>query len=149
MRAIVAIGCTLVAAAGSAEAKEKCGGSDVKYFDEALAHHLTRAAVPYTIKPGGLVCVPESRAEALRTAQAEVDASFHEVAHFVKDACEEKALVAWATNQGLRFDVRPTRNARNEPSGRMFLLRSFTREEVLSNRKRLEQAPVGATCHGP
>ena len=143
---MIALGGVAICAATSAAAGEKCGGSDVKYFDEALAYHLTKAAVPYTIKPGGLVCVPESQATALRAAEVEVDASFHEVAHLLRDSCEERALVAWATEQGLRFDVRPTRNARDEPSGRMFLLRSFTRQEASSNREKMGKAPVGAKC---
>lgn len=146
MKGSVAIWCAAMAIATPAFSKEKCGGSDTKYFDEALAYHLARARVPHTVKPGGLVCVPQSRAMDLLRAQTEVDASFHEVAHLLRDACEERALVDWATKQRLRFDVRPTRNARNEPSGRMFLLRSFTREEVSLNRERLAKSPMGATC---
>lgn len=127
-------------------AEDVCRGSDAKYYDEALAFQLTRRGVSYRISDQ-VVCVPARKAAELRAAQAEVDASFHEIAHLLKDACEERAFIDWARREGLRFDVRQTVDAQNQPSKKMFLLRSFTREEVALNRARLDAAaPRKAGC---
>jgi len=63
------------------------------------------------------------------------------------DACEERALIEWAQKEKLRYDLRGTLGSRNRPAGNLFLLRSFTREEMVSNREKLELSPArGATC---
>jgi short-subunit dehydrogenase involved in D-alanine esterification of teichoic acids len=52
------------------------------------------------------VCVSGRKAAELRAAEAEVDATFHEVACLLKDSCEERAFVDWAKREGLRVDIR-------------------------------------------
>jgi hypothetical protein len=127
-------------------AEDACRGSDAKYYNEALAFHLAKRGVSYRLSDRG-VCVSGRKAAELRAAEIEVDASFHEVAYLLKDSCEERAFVDWARQEGLRFDIRSTVDSQNEPSGRMFLLRSFTREEVVTNRAKLDSgAPRKATC---
>jgi hypothetical protein len=118
----------------------------VKYYDEALAFHLTKRGVSHRVSDQ-VVCVAGRNAAELRAAQADVDASFYEVAHLLRDACEERAFTDWATRERLRFDVRQTLDQQNQPSRKMFHLRSFTREEVASNRARLDAgAPKKAAC---
>ena len=134
----------LVAIIGCAE--DACRGSDAKYYNEAVASQLKARGVAQRVS-GDVVCVSGRNAERLRAAQAAVDATFHEVAYLLKDACEEQAFAAWAKREGLRFDIRGTLDMNSQPSGRMFLLRSFTPEEVASNRTRLDSgAPKKATC---
>jgi hypothetical protein len=128
-------------------AEPKCGGSDVRYYDQALAYHLDRRGIPYKIGSGGMVCVEGRYASEFVAAGREVDKYFHEVADLLKDSCEERAFVEWATEERLRFDIRDTIRPDGSPGGRMFLLRSFTPDELAANRRRLsDDAPRGASC---
>jgi hypothetical protein len=128
-------------------AEPKCGGSDVKYYDQAIGYHLAQRGVPYSIRSGGMVCVEGKHAADFVAAERQAEKYFHEVADLLKDACEEQALVVWATREKLRFDVRGTIRSDGSPGGRMFLLRSFTMEEVAENMRRLSNdAPRGASC---
>ena len=53
---------------------------------------------------------------------SELERYFPQIAHNPKDSCEERALAEWA-------------------------IRSFTREEMIANREKLDRsAPIGATC---
>jgi hypothetical protein len=113
-----------------------CGGSDVKYYDDALGHQLALRDIAYQFRRDGMVCVEGRHRAAFADAQREVDKYFHEVAYLLKDACEERAYRQWAEREKLRFDVR----------GRLFLLRSFNAEELAANRKRLADAPKGVSC---
>jgi hypothetical protein len=132
-----------ILSAGCAE--PECRGSNVRYYDEALAFQLTKRNVSYKTSQG-VVCVGGFSAADMRSAQADVDAVFNQVNRPLKDECEERAFTEWAKKEGLRFDVLPYRDPQNQPAGRMFLLRSFTPEEVASNKAKLEGAPKGATC---
>jgi hypothetical protein len=128
-------------------AEPKCGGSDLKYYDQAIGYHLAQRGVRYDIRSGGMVCVEGKYAADFVAAEREAAKYFHEVADLLKSACEEQAIVEWATREKLRFDVRGTIRSDGSPSGRMFLLRSFTAEEVAENRRRLSNdAPRGASC---
>ena len=131
-RACIVMLCGLLAACS----EPYCGGSDLRYYDDALGHQLARRDVSYQIRRDGMVCVEGRHATEFRAAQGEVDKYFHEVAHLLKDACEQRAYESWATREKLRFDIR----------GRMFLLRSFNAEELAANRRRLSSAPKGAAC---
>lgn len=123
-------------------AEPKCGGSDVKYYDQALAYQLGKRGIRPDVRNDGMVCVDGRHAAAFDTAVREADKYFHEIADLLKDECEERAFVQWATREKLRFDVRDTTTGK-----RMFLLRSFDAEEVASNRQRLTRdAPKGAAC---
>ncbi len=134
----------VIALAGCAD--DACRGSDAKYYNEALAFHLAKRGVPHRIEEH-VVCVSARNAAKLRAAEADVDATFPQVAYLLRDACEERAFADWAKREGLRFDIRSTVDAHNQPSGRMFLLRSFTAEELASNRSRLaNNAPKSAYC---
>jgi hypothetical protein len=147
MRSVVLV--ALVAALGSASAfaKEYCGGSDAKYYDEGLIFHLSKADVPYRKMHGSGLCVDDKYSTQFKAAERELERYFPQVAHNPKDSCEERALVEWAQREKLRFDLRPAFDMRNQPSGNLFLLRSFTNEEMVANREKLDRsAPIGATC---
>jgi hypothetical protein len=135
---------SILAIAGCAD--DACRGSDAKYYNEALAFHLVKRGVPHRIEEH-VVCVSARNAAKLRAVEADVDATFPQVAYLLRDACEERAFADWGKREGLRFDIRSTVDSQNQPSGRMFLLRSFTVEELASNRSRLaNNAPKKATC---
>jgi hypothetical protein len=128
-------------------AREACGGSDAKHYDEGLIFYLKKAGVPYRRMRGSGLCVHERYSSQLKAAQQELDRYFPQIAHKPKDACEERALVEWARREKLRFELRPAFDQRNQPSGKIFLVRSFTHEELVANREKLERlAPIGATC---
>ena len=147
MKYFLVLTAAVILGVGAADAKETCGGSDAKYYDEALMYHLSKKGISSRTMHGGGLCVDERFAKEFGAAQREVDSHFHEVAHRLSDSCEERAFVAWATKEKLRYDVRPTLDSLKRPSGRMFLLRSFTSEEVAANRSRLKKdAPRGASC---
>ena len=140
------LGLLLAASTTSLGADDACRGSDARYYKEALAYHLAARGVRYRLT-NDLVCVSPQDSSELIAAQAQVHATFHQVAHKLRDSCEERALVAWARREGLRFDVRDTVDARYQPSGRMFLIRSFTPEEVTTNSAKLKrEASKGASC---
>ena len=127
-------------------AEDACRGSDAKYYNEGLKYHLAKTGVPYRVS-GEVICVSGRNASELRAAEARLDASFHQVADLLKDSCEEQAFVEWATKEGLRFDIRDTIRSDGSPGGRMFLLRSFTEEELAANERRLSNdAPKGMSC---
>jgi hypothetical protein len=128
-------------------APDACRGSDAKYYNEALAYQLAARGIPHKIS-GDLVCVSARNASELSAAETRVDATFNQIAHLLRDSCEEQAFVAWAEKEGLRFDVRTTLDAQRRPSRRMFLLRSFTTEELVSNAAKLARdAPKGVICN--
>jgi hypothetical protein len=147
MKSVAAIlGLALAISMTSGHADEACRGSDAKYYTEALAYQLASHGIAYRLK-SNLVCVASRDASELLAAQGRVHASFYQVAHKVRDSCEEQALVAWAEKEGLRFSVRETMDAQYQPSGRMFLIHAFTPEEVTANAAKLKsEAPKGATC---
>lgn len=122
-------------------AKDVCRGSDARYYNEGLRYQLDQRGVPHKVS-GEVICVSGRRADDLRAAEAELDRSFHEVADLVKDSCDERALTEWATREKLRFDVRESTTG-----SRMFLLRSFNKEEAATNMRRLtKDAPRGVSC---
>lgn len=139
----------LVAALGSAStlAGEECGGSDAKYYDDGLIFYLTKAGVPYRRMDGYGLCVDDKYSTQFKAAQRELDRYFPKIAHKPKDSCEERALIEWAQREKLRFELRPAFDMQNQPTGNLFLIRSFTNEEMVANREKLERsAPVGVTC---
>jgi len=137
----------LVLASLAACAEPKCGGSDLKYYDQAIAYHLDKRGIPYRIGADGMVCVDGKYAADLTAADREAAKYFHEVAHLLKDACEERAFFEWATKERLRFDIRGTLRSDGSPGGAMFLLRSFTADELATNRRRLDNdAPRNVSC---
>lgn len=132
---------------GCDPAGEKCGGTDVKYYDQALSFHLTKAGVEHRVDRDGMVCVAKKHTAEFVAAERKTDESFHEVAYLLRDSCEESAFVDWATKEKLRWDIRQGHDANQKPGGRLLLIRSFTREEVAANADKLQnQAPKGATC---
>ena len=72
----VALG-ALVAALGSAStlAKEHCGGSDAKFYDEGLIFHLTKAGVPYRRMHGSGLCVDDKYSTQFKAAERELGIS--------------------------------------------------------------------------
>jgi hypothetical protein len=137
----------LLCAGLAACAEPKCGGSDLKYYDQAIAYQLGKHGVRADVRNDGMVCVAGRHAAEFDTAVREADKYFHEIADLLKDECEERAFVQWATREKLRFDVRSTLSADGSPGKRMFLLRSFNAEEVSSNRQRLTRdAPKDVAC---
>jgi hypothetical protein len=126
---------------------DRCEQRELKHYDEALSQQLTKNGTPNVIKPDKGVCVPAKYAPQLDVALRQVDNYFHEVADLLKDSCQEHAFVEWATKERLRFEVRDTIRSDGSPGGRMFLLRSFSPDEVATNKRRLSaDAPRGASC---
>jgi hypothetical protein len=141
-RTLICIASACVAACG-----QRCIQQDLKYYDEALSQQLTKSGIPNTRKPDKGVCVPARQARQLDLAARQVDSYFYEVADRLKDSCEERAFVEWATKEKLRFDIQDTIRSDGSPGGRIFLLRSFSADEVAVNTRRLiEDAPRGASC---
>ena len=117
------------------------------FYDEGLIFHLTKAGVPYRRMHGSGLCVDEKYSTQFKAVERELERYFPQIAHKPRDSCEERALVEWAQREKLRFDLRPAFDMRNQPTGNLFLLRSFTNEEMVANREKLDRsAPVGATC---
>ena len=126
---------------------ERCEQREVKYYDEALSQQLTKNGTPNAIKPDKRVCVSAKHAPQLDLAMRQVDSYFHEVADLLRDSCEERAFSEWATKEKLRFDVRDTISSDGSPGRRMFLLRSFSLDEVAVNKRRLSSdVPKGVSC---
>lgn len=141
------VGITATCGALSGCAQDVCRGSDAKFYNEALAYQLTARGIPHKLT-GDVVCVSARNAPELSAAVARVGETFNQVAHLLRDSCQEQAFVAWAEKEGLRFDVRTTLDVQHRPSARMFRLRSFTTEEVASNAAKLARdAPKGAICN--
>jgi hypothetical protein len=147
MRNVASIAVAAMMSVGCGNAKEVCGGSDAKFYDEGLIFHLSKSGVPYRKMQGSGLCVDEKYASQLKAAERELERAFPQIAHKPQDACEERALIEWAEREKLRFDVRPAFDSRNQPTENLFLIRSFTYEEMLANRQKMEAtAPRGATC---
>jgi hypothetical protein len=128
----------LVAMALSGCADPVCVHQERKYYDDALSRQLARNGVKHSMEADRGICVDAARRKELAEASRQVDGYFNEVATLARDACEERALVDWATREGLRFDVADTVSSSGR-AGRMFLIRSFSREEVEANHRRLRE----------
>jgi hypothetical protein len=129
----------------AARADDACSYHPSRHYPAGVARHLSIGGVPYRLVEGG-ICVTESRAAELESAQRRVFEHFWEVAHPLRDACEERAYVEWAQGEKLRFEVSDAVDLDRRPAGRMFHLRSFTADEVAAHRRRLQDAPRGASC---
>jgi len=128
-------------------AEPTCRGSDEKYYAQAVGYQLAKRGIPYEIRPGGMVCVDARHASDVVAAEREAEKYFPQVAHLLKDSCEERAFVEWATRERLRFDIRDANNLEDGRPERMFLLRSFNAEELAANKRRLSNdAPQGVSC---
>lgn len=136
-------GVVAVSLAGCAD--DICTHRVSKYYDEGLSKQLTLNGVRHSLLPEKGICVAPDKKQQLDAASRQVDNYFHEVATLVADQCEERALVAWATREGLRFEVADTTSSTGK--GRMFLLRSFSPDEVQINHKKLREiSPTIAKC---
>ena len=139
-----AVGVVAVALASCAD--DICIHRVSRYYDEALSRQLTLNGVRHSLLPEKGICVAPDKKPQLDAASRQVDSYFNEVAALVADQCEERALVAWATREGLRFEVADTTSSTGAP-GRMFLVRSFGPDEVQLNHKKLrEVSPTIAKC---
>ena len=124
-----------------------CHQNSGKYYDVAVSRQLTKNGIPHTLDADRGVCVPKKQTAALDLASRQVDGYFHEVADLLRDECEERALVEWATREKLSFEIADTTKPDGKPGRRMFLLRSFSRDEVEANKRKLRnEAPKGAHC---
>jgi hypothetical protein len=124
-----------------------CYQNSGKYYDLAVSRQLEKNGIPHTLDADRGVCVSKKQTAALDLASRQVDGYFHEVADLLKDECEERALVEWATREKLSFEIADTTNSDGRPGGRMFLLRSFSRDEAEANKGKLRnEAPKGAHC---
>ncbi|MGE0356197.1 MAG: hypothetical protein AB7P08_04710 [Burkholderiales bacterium] len=124
-----------------------CSHRDSEHYDRGLSDYLTKSGIPNTTHPERGVCVPSERRGDFEKAATRLDNYYYEVAALMRDSCEERALVDWAKQQNLRYDVRDTTNSDGKPAERMFHLRSFSAEEVESNRQKLrEEAPKNVRC---
>ena len=127
---------------------EQCTDHSAKYYSEALSKRLTLNGVPHTFNLGRGVCFAPVKAAEVDKASREVDQYFWEVATAFTDSCEEKAFVAWAEKEKLRFEVFESMNAARKPSGRRLVtIYSMSKEDVDVNRRKLwNEAPKGIRC---
>jgi len=147
MKQVGPIFVALLVGCGTSSAEDICRGSSAKFYDEGLAYHLKQAGVPYRPMDGGGLCVDPKYAPEMEEAERQLERAFHQIATNPKDGCEERALVDWARREGLRYELAPALNSRNEPAGHLFLIRSFTYEEMVANREKFDRsAPKGARC---
>jgi len=104
MRTVVAT-LTITVLSACADETPSCRQSSGKYYDVAVSRQLTRNGVSHTIDPEHGVCVSPDLLPKLEAASREVDTYFPAVAGMLKDECEERAFVEWATREKLRFEV--------------------------------------------
>jgi hypothetical protein len=129
-------------------AGETCVQRPGRHFEAGVAYHLAREGTAHRVSADRGVCVAGASAAALEAAVREVERHFWEVAHHLRGACEEQALVEWAARENLRFEVTSVVDLRRRPAGRMFHLRSYTAEEVAFHRRKLEESPRDACAAG-
>lgn len=129
------------------DAEQFCEIRLAAYFNEGLTFHLTLAGVASTQHPTRGVCVAQDRKSELQAAMQRLEEHFDKVAGLLADECEERALSEWAESQNLRYEiVDATTDGRPV---KMFLLRSFTAEEVADHRQKLFfEAPRHVRCAG-
>lgn len=125
-----------------------CRSFTFKHHNEALSARLTANGVANKLIPGSGVCVSVKDGAQIDRADLEVDNYFHEVAKALRDSCEERAFSEWATREKLRFDILDSASADRKSTGKkMFVLRSFSKEEVTVNQQRLDNdSPKQAFC---
>ena len=117
-----------------------------KHYGQALEYHLAKNGIPFQAVEDA-ICVASNRGADLETAERQVNKYFYEVARPLTDQCEERAFAEWAKKEFLRYDIGSAADSQGRPAGNMFFLRSFTYDEVVSNRRRLEvDAPRNAQC---
>jgi hypothetical protein len=131
--------------AGTAWAAETCVQRP-GHYDAGLAYHLAKRGVPYTAGPERGVCVAEERSSDMAAAMTQLDSHYWEVAKALKNACEERAYVEWASRAKLRFDVGDVVDLSRKPAGRMLHLRSFTAEEAVEYQRKLDAAAKNVDC---
>ncbi len=146
MRTVVAT-LTMTVLSACSDEPPACRQNSGKYYDVAVSRQLARDGVRHTIDAERGVCVSRDLLPKLEAASREVDTFFHAVAGMLKDECEERAFVEWATREKLPFEVADTKHSDGTYGGRMFLLRSFSRDEIEPNKEKLwNQSPRGAQC---
>ena len=142
----VAAACAAAFVSIGVEARERCVQRPGEHYDGGVAFHLARKGIPHRIEPDRGVCVAEELASELQAAAHQVDYYFWEVAHLLRSDCEEQTLVEWARKEELRYDVGDVYRIDGQRAGRMFHLRSYTYEEVIANRRKLDEAPQKLGC---
>ena len=92
------------------------------------------------------LCFAKRDLAKVNAAARELDKYFFKVADFMADACAEKALVDWASQEGLLFEVRDMKMPGGR-SGKMINIYSISEQEMIANRKKLSsEAPRSQTC---
>lgn len=138
--------CAIASGAGIAEAKDRCIQHPGKHFDAGVAYHLSKNGIPFRIAGELGVCVAEEASPQFEAAIRHVESYFWGVAYHLDNDCEERAFVDWAIRENLRFDVGDVVDLNKKRAGRMFHLRSYTYDEVVSNRRKLDEAPRAGAC---
>ena len=127
---------------------EQCADQSAKYHAEALSLRLTKNGVAHVVKTGRGICFDPKNAAQVDKASRELDQYFYEVVRGLTDSCEEKAFVAWAEKEKLRFEVFESQDADRKPSGRKLLtIYSMSEEDRDVNQRKLwNEAPRGVRC---
>ena len=136
----------LLCVIGSAAAAERCVRNPGDHYDEGVAFQLAQKGIPHRFSAEAGVCVAEPLAPEIDAAMHRLDRYFWKVDHALGDPCEERAYVEWARERHLRFDVSTVVDLGGNAVGRVFRLRSYSEEEVRSNRRALEEAPRDVAC---
>jgi hypothetical protein len=125
---------------------EQCVYHSNKHYVQGLAKVLAQQGVATSVGKDKGLCFAKRDFPKVTAAAQELDKYFFKVADFMADACAEKALVDWATQEGLLFEVRELKSPGGRP-GKLFNIYSFSQQEMIANRKKLmTEAPRSQTC---
>ena len=126
---------------------DRCRSSSIGNYAQVLSQHLRSEGIPHSLSKEGGVCFAKADSQKVDAVAGQMDNLIQEVATLMKDDCEERALIEWASKQSLSYAVNNTVDSNGKPSKRMFHLQSLTGEEVERNRRRLaEEAPRNVSC---
>jgi hypothetical protein len=140
---VLVLGILLVACA---EQELACRSGSTSYYQDALSKQLDKMGVRYERSAERGLCVPKARQADLEKAATSVDSFHYQVAIKPRDACEEKALVAWLTQQGFPFVVSPAMDSEGRPAGNLVQVPALVPEDVSRYLQKLESAPKDSRC---
>jgi len=125
---------------------QECLEHASSYFNQGLSRLLSAKGVANSVQPNRGVCFANRDESKVKAAERELERYFYEVADTLRNSCDEASVVAWATRERLPFEVHDTTDSGDRPSYRMISIYSFSPEEVISNRRKLAEAPRVQQC---
>jgi hypothetical protein len=135
-----------VASTAGAETAMACRSRPTALYEDALSKRLDKMKIQYTRSRERGICVAKANEADLEKATIEVDSFHYEVAIKPRDACEERAAIAWLKQQGLPFVVAASKDREGRPSGNLIQLPAIVPEDVARYRQMLLSAPSDSRC---